>query len=139
MRTIKFRAWDTERKKFLSHSSDVHIEINNPRIYKYNPLTKGYYDSATIIIQQFTSLLDKNGKEIYEGDVFEVLGSDLSGKITYKTNGVVVFEKGMYLVEFTDDLGYIRNFYLTTFLTKPKEVIGNIYENPHLLTPTENN
>lgn len=74
---------------------------------------------------QFTGLLDKNGKEIYEGDRLMYLGSNMSDM-------VVKFENGMFVGE-----GPFNTHPLHTYLTAVDfvsiEVIGNIYENPELV------
>lgn len=70
-------------------------------------------------VGQFTGLLDKNGKEIYEEDLVKVTYSDGSG---YDNPVEVYFENG----SFWCGMGYLNNI-------KIIEVIGNIYENPELL------
>ncbi len=61
MREIKFRAWDTRENKMLSPRTIQEIMVG--KISEW--LVRGY------ILEQFTGLTDKNGKEIYEGDVIE--------------------------------------------------------------------
>jgi len=76
-------------------------------------------------VGQYTGLKDKNGKEVYEGDV---ISSDQWNPKNYK----VIFETGEFCfvsikgVEspYTNDIRYVKDF----------EVIGNIYENPELLS-----
>ena len=70
-------------------------------------------------IMQFTGLLDKNGKEIYEGDVVYD-PSEYGGKKT------VVWNSGLCCFEFDSALGYPLSS------ASKCEVIGNIYENPNL-------
>lgn len=80
-----------------------------------------YIDEDTI--GQFTGLLDKNGKEIYEGDI---LGCS---EDNYFLNEAVIFAEGCFMVK--DD-------YTTTPMcaidTQDRTVIGNIHDNPSLIS-----
>ncbi len=101
-------------------------------------------DPATV--GQFTGLKDKNGKEIYEGDIYEYKKSEQEKqKDFYKTKKVVIFSCGSFGFEEwnTDENGRLRDmlshipgqitnreFYYIDF---DLEVIGNIYQNKELL------
>ncbi len=76
-------------------------------------------------VMQFTGLLDKNGKEIYEGDITESQG--MTGHIFREE---VVFWEGCFCHKTSDNRGHIFN-------PKHEVIIGNIYENPTLLTSHE--
>jgi len=124
MREIKFRAWgtntifDDETKEMfipnVTEFNDINVEIGN------------HQDDGTIWMQ-YTGLLDKNGVEIYEGDV--VRGSAYeteiySGEVRYlKTDAA-------FIMAITESKGYFR---LNTTTFQELEVIGNIYENKELL------
>lgn len=69
-------------------------------------------------VGQFTGLRDRNGKEIYEGDV-------LRNDITEKNIGVVQFVDGGFW--------YVKDHVPYNILSAPCEVIGNVWENPELL------
>ncbi|MBP9727351.1 MAG: hypothetical protein KBD83_07820 [Gammaproteobacteria bacterium] len=126
-RVIKFRAWDEERKCFrndeflISTSSKGAIQVVGISIDS---------DAETIdediVLDQFTGLHDKNGKEIYEGDVvrdivagyvMEVIFTDYSN-FGLKVRGIVDSEYDII------DPAYTK----TTC-----ELIGNIHENTELL------
>ena len=115
MREIKFRAWDKDNKEMLYEldNKGYHEDLMKP----FDNLdTKSYYE-----IMQFTGLFDKNGKEIYEGDIIE-----------YKNVLFVVeWEKEFcqFKLSFIEKEGFLDLGYKTREL----KIIGNIYENPELV------
>jgi hypothetical protein len=101
MREIKFRAWD----KF------------NKLIKESVMPSRRDYPESQYELMQFTGLKDKNGKEIYEGDICDLDGEKV--KISWSN-----LDSGFCL-----EWGYKSRIGLSIHL----EVIGNIYENPELL------
>lgn len=77
---------------------------------------------------QFTGLLDKNGQEIYEGDILEV--EENKGEVSYSVPG------GRW---FLRPKGGGRGFSFVDLALHEWEVIGNIYENPDLLQKSGEN
>lgn len=115
-RILKFRAWDFENKTMYDH----HItEIS---------LSKWLADENFnfILLMQYTGLKDKNGKEIYEGDVCEQVGGLFH---------VIWWKAGFSLEPVKDKtgFGYAHHFKLGSETMKKTEIIGNIYENKELL------
>ena len=131
----KFRAWDKEGKLWINIASLVFDEEGelwylSPVMDDFNPV---YYENElgkTWEIMQSTGLKDKNGVEIFEGDVLTSNVQPCKMVNPIKDGyGVVRFENGMF------KLGAIS---LVTFISK-MEVIGNIYENPELLEQANEN
>lgn len=68
MRQLKFRAWDSERKKYFTSPKWVEFSINiKGELSAKNIDRKGKYQE--LLVCQYTGLKDKNGTEIYEGNV----------------------------------------------------------------------
>jgi hypothetical protein len=111
MRAIKFRAWDPERKEMMDFE-----RIKQTTLYHLQ-MAKEDLGWETM---QFTNLHDKNGKEIYEGDVLE----DAEG-----FRAKISFFQGAFSADFSVKNKYPVLLYNHTYMA----VIGNIYENPELL------
>lgn len=129
MQKIKFRCWDKNKKQMRAvrdicfdqyGTIDVYCECDD-----INEPAKGN-DS----LMQFTGLLDRNGKEIYEGDIVEwkYLQTWHKNEVRWVGGEFVVTTSG-----FKDDLNEPQNLSLVSILNC--EIIGNIYENPELLNP----
>ena len=123
----KFRAWLKKEKRM----TDVHeITFIDGEVYLISDVT-GFYAYEEFKLMQSTGLKDKNGVEIYEGDI--VRFSDCDGDV-YVTP--VVWDKNYACFGVSFSGKYPTSFdYLEEFYTDPKdiEVVGNIYENPELL------
>jgi uncharacterized phage protein (TIGR01671 family) len=132
MREIKFRVWDGTTKHM--HRPDVPDDQNKFHIFlRGNFSYMETYMGSDCILLQYTGLLDKNGKEIYEGDLIEIVYERRdSNEETLETKTFireVIFKDGAFVLkpDFTEGFNS-RNSSLTT-----AKIIGNIYENPDLL------
>jgi uncharacterized phage protein (TIGR01671 family) len=122
-RVIKFRAWDFDKKTF------VYLMLCDGT-YVY-PISEDQLDKQ-MPIMQFTGLLDKNGKEIYEGDIVSVCGNEEGDADTM----IVSWNKETLTYELLNHKGVKQNLYLYEVLDDEDDktiVIGNIFENPELL------
>jgi len=117
MREIKFRAWDAEHKKMRGHTDPQTIQA----------VIFGNDYGGRIEIMQYTGLKDKNGKEIYEGDIASCVYNGNSNIYT------VVFDLSELDYKATNGKkNYGENFQYMP-CCEEIEIIGNIYENPELL------
>jgi len=117
-RELKFRAWNTKEKwmdtEFVIHA-DGHIYQDARRTYDTpNQEIESDYDG--LLIMQYTGLKDKNGKEIYEGDIV----TDYEGLTSH-----VEWQDGSWY------LPWISDFLYDSY--SEVKIIGNIHENPELL------
>lgn len=130
MREIKFRAWDKDNK-FMSNVKV--IDFKNGFVWTEDIHLEDGYVFEDVEIMQCTGLTDKNGMEIYEGDIIHLFGKGYYDGVDY--NGCIQFLDGGFCV--TD--GYkewgLRRYDLSR-CDLELEVIGNIYENPELLSKT---
>lgn len=132
MRSIRFRAWDKENK--IMYSVDE-IRLNNSDGNAHIFIKgRGWLSAGKGILMQFTDLLDKNGKEIWEGDIVTYIiyedKEDNPNFQPYQFKGVVKFEDGEFHPR---PYRYECEDYWYSFEVKDFEVIGNIYSNPELL------
>lgn len=127
MREIKFRMWNKKEKKMY----DIGVlDFDDKKAYMkgYLNYTVSNYMFENIELMQFTGLHDKNGKEIYEGDILPFTMYDLKTEYYY-----IVFRNGEFEAINKQDTNFIwRSAW------KESTVIGNIYENPDLLKGADN-
>lgn len=122
----KYRAWDKETKTM---NGMAEIYRNRNQEIELRPRDEN------IILMQSTGLFDKNGKEIFEGDIirYNIDVVDIKRHPTFGFYTVLdgregFFGEGMSIDNFEEDA---KEF------SETAEIIGNIYENPELLEVTE--
>lgn len=117
MSRIKLRVWTGVTMMYIN-------EVNNsPVVIRFGPDGSLVEENGGEIMQ-FTGLTDKNGVDIYEGDIIDS-GSG-NGPVTYTDYGYVI-ERGKFP-------GQEKQATMPLAIPYKVEVIGNIYENPELLT-----
>ena len=129
MREIKFRAWLKEDKK-MENVKTMDFTDKTIRCLKKNEFINAYllrrvsFDDVELM--QYTGVKDKNGKEIYEGDIVILNDAEEENRC------IVKYKYGSYILvdgDLREDLSNVEAKFL--------EVVGNIYENKNLLE--ENN
>ena len=125
MREIKFRAWDKKCIEVYGTgmSYGEHEYFDDMLAFRFNHFESD--NPSEIIYEQFTGLRDKNGKEIYEGDIvrWDINQSHPIGIVDY-----IDSYGGYDLKNIYDDYHVCNDWGRGEY-----EVVGNIHENPELL------
>jgi len=141
MRELKFRAWDKENKKMIDAESFYFSD-------QFEPFVESAKNAQRCFeIMQYTGLIDKNGKEICEGDVVLVEDSYTDRILDDGTGPMVdmnhvcevIFKEGCFgaNINYRGDI-FWKNFYTFREIEDRIgrvnfEIIGNRFENPELL------
>lgn len=132
MRDIKFRAYIKDTNKRVPSEINKIVEVKSLHLgsrkaiigYSKSSSNYGNYSISfdDIELMQYTGLHDKNGEEIYEGDIVYVASEDENAFILWDK------ETARYIIQFKGWCADFDNYY-----GKELEIIGDIYNNPELL------
>jgi hypothetical protein len=114
-RELKFRAWDNLKKEWLKrkvYHFNPHFNEEGIGEFRLSQHPEGF------TIQQYTGLKDRNGNDIYEGDI--LMPDTIDGIWPEQRNGVMVKD--------------IRQPFANAYLFK---IVGNIFETPELIKTNE--
>lgn len=145
-RELKFRAWNNKEKSWAV-GSDMYLRLDGKamaEIVSDKLAICGIDNNGDIIIEQYTGPKDKNGKEIYEGDIVRLYEHDWwDGKIVkhhkkprVEGNFVVYYDDDLAAFEMENTQPYdngIRGIEPFGYASQEYEVVGNIHENPELI------
>jgi len=131
MRELKFRAWDDVAKR-MSYSSTE--QFDDMLGFRFD-----HFETDKPIYMQYTGLKDKNGKEIYEGDILRFVIFNYDGSNEGIKTGFVSWEEQAAAYVIRESLESMDAHWMYVVLENDDEVevIGNIYEHPHLMKGDE--
>ena len=123
-REIKFRVWKNNTMLQVGDGvlKEIYFDENN------------WNEDKDGVLMQYIGLKDKNGKEIYEGDIIKHITISDEGIFSETVGGLVIFESGSFMCYYKEAKIKVKleAWLLETTMT----MVGNIFENPNLLDNT---
>lgn len=127
-RKLKFRVWDKRIHCFVNFSGMFAPQFGISYLNGCLESLTCTRENSDFVIQQFTGLKDKRGKEIFEGDIVKFIYTTYEHEYEEEI-GEVYFENGMFM--------FSRSCEFCTadcnFREESLEIVGNIFENPELI------
>lgn len=121
----RYRAWDKIHKTMYEVDDIMSIDFGESKISVKTLFFEqtNRYDFDDIVLMQSTGLRDKNGKEIFEGDIIDSTDGFLTGVIEFRVS----------LGMFVSDLVEYNNFERLCNVASSRKIIGNIWEHLELV------
>ena len=121
-RIVKFRVWDKVEKTFWNTNDGLYFWLHGNTAKELGGTSIAYFigRNEQFVVQQFTGLTDKDGKEIYEGDIIKSGYSTSTGEVEYYAPCFMVMRSRAAFVD-------------TSVFMKNGKVVENIFENTELL------
>jgi uncharacterized phage protein (TIGR01671 family) len=119
MRTIKFRFWSPQGKAFIQN-------------YNYNGPVDELFDEREwriLVPSQYTGLVDKSGRELFEGDIVNIWSEEYPNLNNKKY--VVEYRNGSFVAEVINPESTFKFFFMHQI--SKFEIVGSKFENPELL------
>ena len=127
-RELKFRAWDKLAERFIKCDEVYQTRYILSLKGEFHNLQNGSGGNE-YVVQQWTGTKDKNGKDIYEGDI---LAADHDGGEGEANIGVVFHAAGTFMIDGNGPF-YDHVYGISPDVLDSHSVIGNKFENPELL------
>ena len=125
MKETKFRAWDRDKNNMLDPGY-LSLDGNGLQSYFNEAEAVWYHNDTDIILMQYIGLKDKNGVEIYEGDILKCnLWISLNGTAEVK------FADGRFYLDYYHNQDNFPEDFVEKFYKF--DIIGNVHANPELL------
>ena len=121
-REIKFRAWDKINEKIVKISS---LSLENKEIAVKENGTYHFFRMQNLELMQYTGLNDKNGKEIYEGDILFFRDENMKYIVVWQDTAFII--KSIEIRKYSEKMCWLDDTEICC------EIVGNIYENKNLL------
>lgn len=136
MNNYKFRIWSKPDNKFVSINSDSYQLVYQGDIWLLcdfcktdNALIRQHViDGENYVMQISSCVADKNGKEVFNGDIVKFQTYNYHSEEREEYSGPVTFDNGIFLFGKQEFATNDSNFMVNTL-----EVIGNVFENPEII------